>query len=111
MIRSSGEPLSEDVTLKAREFQQRHMLLRGRQTIWMMIDYFKTNRSLQEQFSGQDIETLQWQGDEKLIWFYNRMEAYYNQSGHRDSRGCSAEYLPRKDTELQKTPSRHSGVR
>ncbi|MFM7980579.1 MAG: hypothetical protein ACKPKO_14800, partial [Candidatus Fonsibacter sp.] len=72
MIRSSGEPLSEDVTLNAREFQPRHMLLRGRHIIWMMIDYFKTNRSLQEHVTWQDIGTLQWQGDEKLQWFYNR---------------------------------------
>ncbi|MFM7981377.1 MAG: hypothetical protein ACKPKO_18880, partial [Candidatus Fonsibacter sp.] len=61
-----------EVSVPSRAFQQRHMLLRGRQIIWMMIDYFKTNRSLQEQFTWQDIETLQWQGDEKLQWFYNR---------------------------------------
>ncbi|MFM7989752.1 MAG: hypothetical protein ACKPKO_61610, partial [Candidatus Fonsibacter sp.] len=60
MIKSSGEPLSEDVALKAREYQQRSMILRGRQIIWMMIDYFKTNRSLQEQYTWQDIELLQW---------------------------------------------------
>ncbi|MFM7985147.1 MAG: hypothetical protein ACKPKO_38095 [Candidatus Fonsibacter sp.] len=40
MIKSSGEPLYDDVTLKAREYQQRSMILRGRQIIWMMIDYF-----------------------------------------------------------------------
>ena len=72
MIRSSGESLSEDVTLKAREFAQRSHILRGRQIICMMIDYFKTNRSLQVQYRWQDIEILQWQGDEKLQWFYTR---------------------------------------
>ncbi|MFM7980249.1 MAG: hypothetical protein ACKPKO_13120, partial [Candidatus Fonsibacter sp.] len=69
MIKSSGESLSEDVTLRAREYQQRSMILRGRQIIWMMIDYFKTNRSLQEQYTWQDIERLQWQVDDKLQWF------------------------------------------
>ena len=72
IIISSGESLSEDITLKAREFAQRSKILRGRQMIWMMIDYFKTNRSLQEQYTWQDIEALQWQGDEKLQWFYTR---------------------------------------
>ena len=72
MIRSSGESLSEDITLKAREFAQRSKILRGRQIIWMMIDYCKTNRPLQEQYTWQDIEALQWQGDEKLQWFYTR---------------------------------------
>ncbi|MFM7983187.1 MAG: hypothetical protein ACKPKO_28090, partial [Candidatus Fonsibacter sp.] len=59
MIKSSGELLSEDVTLKAREYQQRSMILRGRQIIWMMIDYVNTSRSLQEQYTWQDIELLQ----------------------------------------------------
>jgi hypothetical protein len=47
MIRSSGESLSEDITLKAREFAHRSNILRDRQIIWMMIDYFKTNRSVE----------------------------------------------------------------
>ena len=42
MIKSSGESLSEDVTLKAREYTQRSKILRGRQIVWMRIDYFKT---------------------------------------------------------------------
>ena len=33
---------------------------------------FKPNRSLQDQYTWQDIEALQWQGDDKLVWFYNR---------------------------------------
>ena len=72
MIRSSGESLSEDVTPRAREFAQRSKILRGRQIIWVMIDYFNNNRSLQEQYTWQDIEALQYQGDEKLQWFYTR---------------------------------------
>ena len=72
MIKSSGEALSEDVTLKAREYTQRSNILRGRQIIWMMIDCFKTSRSLQEQRTWQDIEALQWQGDDRLQWFYTR---------------------------------------
>ncbi|MFM7983106.1 MAG: hypothetical protein ACKPKO_27680, partial [Candidatus Fonsibacter sp.] len=35
----------------------------------MMIDYFKTNRSLQDQFTWQYIETLQWQVDESCNGF------------------------------------------
>ena len=72
MIKSSGESLSEDVTLKAREYTQRSKILRARQIILMMIDYFKNNRSWQEQYAWQDIETLQWQGDDRLQRFYPR---------------------------------------
>ena len=48
MVKSSGESLSEDVTLKAREYAHQNKILRVREIIGMMIDYFKTNRSLQE---------------------------------------------------------------
>ena len=74
MIKSSGETLSKDVTLKAREFPQRSKTLRGRQIVWTMIDDFQMNRSLQEQYTWQDIETLQWQGDDRLQWFYTRWQ-------------------------------------
>ncbi|MFM7983507.1 MAG: hypothetical protein ACKPKO_29695, partial [Candidatus Fonsibacter sp.] len=100
MIRSSGEPLSEDVTLKAREFQQHHMLLRGRQIIWMMIDYFKTNRSLQEQFTWQDIETLQWQGDESYNGFITVGSSLLLVWPLRFRRLFFAGYVPRENTEL-----------
>ena len=72
MVKSSGESLSEDVTLKAREYAHKKRILRGRQIIWMMIDYFKTSRSLQDQNTWQDIDSLHWQGDEKLQWLYTR---------------------------------------
>jgi hypothetical protein len=38
--------------------------------IWMMDRLLQDNRSLQEQYTWQVIEALQWQGDEKLQWFY-----------------------------------------
>ena len=41
MIKSSGESISEDVTLKARELAQRSSILRGSQIIWLRIDYFQ----------------------------------------------------------------------
>ena len=38
----------------------------------MMHDYFKTNRTLQEQYKYQDIESLKWMGDERLPQFFKR---------------------------------------
>ena len=40
MAKSSGESLSEDVTLKAREYAHKNNIHRGRHIIWTMIDYF-----------------------------------------------------------------------
>ena len=35
-----------------------------------MLDYFKTNRTFQEQYKYQDIESLKWMGDKQLPQFY-----------------------------------------
>ena len=66
MVKSSGESLAEDFTLKAREYARKNHILRGRQIICMMTDYFKKKRSLHEQYTWQDIDSLHWQGDETL---------------------------------------------
>ena len=110
MVRSSGESLSEDITLKAREFAQRSNILRGRQIIWMMIDYFKTNRSLQEQYTWQDIEALQWQGDEKHQWFLHTLEVDHDQLIHRYPRASSPRYIPVEDSTLEETPTGYCRV-
>ena len=62
----SKESLTEDVVLKSRELSQRQTILKWRQIVWMMLDYFKTNRTLQEQCKYQDLESLKLMGDEKL---------------------------------------------
>ena len=66
ILKQSRESLTEDVVLKIRESAQSNKLLNGRHIIWMVHDYFKTNRTLQEQYKYQYIESLQWMGDDKL---------------------------------------------
>jgi len=44
----------------------------------MMLDYFKTNRSLQEQYTWEDIEQIKWLGDDKLDIFYNQWRLVIN---------------------------------
>jgi len=44
--------------------------LMGSQYVWMILDYFKTNRSLQEQYTWEDMATVRWLGDDKLHDFY-----------------------------------------
>ena len=36
------------------------------------MSYFKTNRTLQAQYTWQDIEAVQWAGDDKLADFLDR---------------------------------------
>ena len=63
ILKQSKESLTEDVVLKTREYAKSNCILKGRQIICMMRDYFKTNRTLQEQYKYQDIECLKWMGD------------------------------------------------
>ena len=72
IIKQSKESLTEDVILKTRECAQSKSILKGRQIVWMMLDYFKANRTLQEQYKYQDIEPLKWMGDEKLPQFFTK---------------------------------------
>ena len=66
MIIASGALLAFCRMLKALSCAQRNKLLRGRQIGWLITDYFKTSRCLQEQYTWQGTETLQWQCAEKL---------------------------------------------
>ena len=58
ILKQSKESLTEDVILKTRECAQSNSILKGRHIVLMMLDYFKTNRTLQEQYKYQDIESL-----------------------------------------------------
>ena len=51
VIHKSGEQLSEDVFLADRDSADRDQILGGRQMVWMMLDFFKTHRSMLEQYS------------------------------------------------------------
>ena len=81
ILKQSKESLTEDVILKTRECAQSNSILKGRQIVWMMLDYFKTNRTLQEQYKYQDIESLKWMGDEKIPQFFKNVEGYNNGGG------------------------------
>ena len=80
MIRSSGESLSEDVSLKAREFAQRSMVLRGRQIIWIMIDYFKKNsRSLHKSLHVARHRSTAMAGRREISIVLHTVETHYHQ--------------------------------
>jgi hypothetical protein len=78
ILKQSKESLTEDVILKARECAQSNSILKGCQIVWMLLYYFKTIRTLQEQYKYQDIESLKWMGDERLPQFYKKMEGNHN---------------------------------
>ncbi|MFM7990135.1 MAG: hypothetical protein ACKPKO_63550, partial [Candidatus Fonsibacter sp.] len=65
ILRQSEEFLTEDVVLKAREMSQLNAILKGRKIVWVMFDYFKTSRTLQDHYKYLDIEPFKWMGDDK----------------------------------------------
>ena len=48
-----------------------------------MQDYIKTDRTLQEQYTYRDFESLKWMGDEKLQQLCNKQQV----EGHTDGDG------------------------
>ena len=70
IIANSKEAIKSDVFLKRRELGKQDKVLRGSQFIWMMLDFFKTNRSFSEVYTWQDVSSIKWLGDEKLGEFY-----------------------------------------
>ena len=51
--------------------------------MWMILDYFASNRTLQEQYKYQDIESLKWMGDETLPQFNKKKVEGYNDGDDR----------------------------
>ena len=72
LINSTQEPLKNDLTQKEREAYRTDSTLGGRQVVWMLLNYFKTNRSLVQQYNWQDIQEIKWKGDDHLFETYSR---------------------------------------
>lgn len=78
IIHKSVESLSEDVFLADREAWDRGDSLRGRQMIWLILDFFKTHRSMAEQYSYEDLKRVQWLGDARIKEFYDNYRLIMN---------------------------------
>ena len=78
VIHKSGESLSEDLFLADREADDRGEILLGRQMIWMMLDFFKTHRSMAVQYSYEDLKKVVWLGDARIKEFYDKYRLIKN---------------------------------
>eukprot|EP00974_Lingulodinium_polyedra_P083990 8133047-Lingulodinium_polyedra.AAC.1 len=41
-------------------------MMKGRQILWMILEYFKTNQSLNQKYAFMDLQTVKWSGDDKM---------------------------------------------
>ena len=74
----SGEQLSEDVFLVDRDAADKDQILGGRQMVWMILDFFKTHRSMIEQYSFEDLKSVPWLGDGRIKEFYDHYRLVKN---------------------------------
>ncbi len=81
ILKQSKESLTEDVVLKTRLYAKSNSILKGRQIIWMMLDYFEDEPYPSGAAQVPDIECLKWMGDEKLQYFYKRWEVVTTGTG------------------------------
>ena len=57
--------------------------------IWMILDYFKTHRSMAEQYSYEDLKSVPWLGDARIKGFYDQ---------YRLIKNAVLDQLPKKET-------------
>ena len=82
ILKHSKEPLTWDVVLKPREYAQTEIMFKKADSLWIMLDYFKTNRALHKQCKYHDIESLKWTGDDKLQPVYTIWMGYNDGDSH-----------------------------
>eukprot|EP00969_Alexandrium_andersonii_P076207 3360317-Alexandrium_andersonii.AAC.1 len=71
MAEKSNELFKHEVSSEAsRLLNGEGRLLRGRELVWMLAQYLKTNASMSMVFTIQDIMRFKWLGDNKLNEFY-----------------------------------------
>ena len=92
VIHNSGETLSEDVFLADRDANEAGRVVGGRQMVWMILDFFKTHRSMAIQYSYEDLKSVPWLGDSRIKEFYDH---------YRLVKSAVLELLPLEDAQIQ----------
>eukprot|EP00974_Lingulodinium_polyedra_P053940 5186470-Lingulodinium_polyedra.AAC.1 len=71
VVRKSNESVKMDVAQKGFELRREEKYrLRGRHIFWMILDFFKTKRTLQQQSVFQVLRNVKWMGGEKIEDFF-----------------------------------------
>jgi len=69
MIKKTKKPIAEDVLIKMDTIIKGELMLTGRQFVWMMLDYFKTNHSLEQVHNITDLQEIVYPGDKNMHRF------------------------------------------
>ena len=68
-VHQSPHTLKDDVDFQSQEALKKETILKGRQIAWMMIDFMKTNRTMDQVHTIDDLSRLAWLGDNKIKQF------------------------------------------
>jgi len=69
-MRKSPETPKDDVESKRDDLWcSQKKMISGRQVLWMVLEHFKTNRSLHKFYTYDDLSRVKWMGDAKLDVF------------------------------------------
>ena len=70
--------------------------LRGRQIMWMILSFFKSNRDMSVVYTVQDLTNLQWQGDKNMHVFRHHWEDMTSKLRLELTENCLSEILVEK---------------
>ena len=71
LCKTLPQDLERKIGVKKRQLSDVQQIMSGRQVLWMIVDYFRTNKGLGHVYTLQDITAVQWFGDR-----YNDMLAF-----------------------------------
>ena len=104
VVNRSNESLKYDFQVQqSKVFRETGRSLRGRQMVWLVLDFFRTNRSLKTVYAYEDMENIKWLGDNRLEEFYrNYCEILNGLSDHVTEEALTEKLLRilRKSTKL-----------
>ena len=83
LINGTQEFIKHDLVREERNAFENDTTLGGRQVVWMLLNYFKTNKSLQQQYTYEDIKAIQWKGDDHIFETYSRWSSVMSSIGHK----------------------------
>ena len=69
LAKSEVRILYDDILLKQREAVEKGKVLKGRQIVWLILDYYKCNANLELVYTIEHLTGLQWMGDKQMHTF------------------------------------------
>ena len=104
LINGTNEPLKNDLIVTRSKLWQDKQILAGRQVVKMILDYFKTHRDLQQKYTYEDLNAIQWKGDQHIGDTYNLWNLIMGNMNFDMPEGAKIEHFMRISVTLRRLP-------